>query len=61
MTEQVIRIRCPNLACRRILVVPITARGKVVRCSGCQKNIRVPDTDGGSTSSHKPKSDTGRV
>lgn len=35
---------CPNLACRRILAVPITARGKVVKCSGCGKNVRVPQT-----------------
>lgn len=42
MSEQVIRIMCPNLGCRRILAVPIAARGKVVKCSGCRKNIRVP-------------------
>lgn len=42
MTEQIVRIMCPNLGCRKVLSVPISARGKVVRCSGCQKNLRVP-------------------
>ena len=30
-----IRIMCPNLKCRSILVVPETARGKNVKCSNC--------------------------
>lgn len=42
VTEQIVRIMCPNLGCRKVLSVPISARGKVVRCSGCQKNLRVP-------------------
>ena len=33
---------CPNLSCQRILVVPEGARGKVVRCSMCGMNIRIP-------------------
>jgi len=37
-----IRIMCPNLSCQRILVVPEGARGKVVRCSMCGMNIRIP-------------------
>jgi hypothetical protein len=46
MAEPVIRIMCPNLSCRRILAVPISARGKIVKCGGCHKNIRVPQTAG---------------
>lgn len=41
-TEQVIRIMCPNLACKRVLAVPAHARGKLVRCRGCGINIRIP-------------------
>lgn len=37
-----IQIMCPNLACRKILAVPITARGKTVRCRNCRSTIRVP-------------------
>lgn len=33
---------CPNLACRKVLAVPGTARGKTVRCRNCGTNIRVP-------------------
>ena len=44
MTEQNVRIMCPNLSCRRILAVPNTARGKTVRCRNCATNIRVPAT-----------------
>jgi hypothetical protein len=41
-TESVIRIMCPNLACKRVLAVPVHARGKLVRCRGCGINIRIP-------------------
>lgn len=37
-----LRIMCPNLGCRRVLAVPAQARGKMVRCSGCQTAIRIP-------------------
>lgn len=40
--ENVIRIMCPNLACKRVLAVPSHARGKLVRCKGCGINIRIP-------------------
>jgi hypothetical protein len=40
--EEVIRIMCPNLSCKRILAVPTTARGKLVRCRGCGINLRIP-------------------
>lgn len=42
MPEDVIRIMCPKLTCRRILAVPETARGRTVRCRGCGSNIRIP-------------------
>lgn len=50
----VIRIMCPNLACQRVLSVPIRARGKVVRCRGCGMNVRVPAQK---TSEPQPESD----
>ena len=37
-----IRIMCPNLACRKVLLVPTNCRGKTVRCRNCGTNIRVP-------------------
>ncbi len=37
-----VRILCPSLLCRRVLVVPNNARGKTVRCRNCGTNIRVP-------------------
>jgi ribosomal protein S27E len=40
--ENVIRIMCPNLGCRRILAVPGHARGKLVRCRSCGTTIRIP-------------------
>ena len=40
--DEVIRIMCPNLGCQRVLAVPSSARGKLVRCRGCGSNIRIP-------------------
>lgn len=37
-----IRLICPNLKCRKILTVPQTARGKIVRCGNCGMKITVP-------------------
>lgn len=37
-----IRIMCPNLTCRKVLAVPIVARGKTVRCKNCGTHIRIP-------------------
>lgn len=37
-----VRMLCPNLICRRVLVVPQDSRGKTVRCRNCGTNIRVP-------------------
>ena len=42
--DEVIRIMCPNLGCQRVLAVPSSARGKLVRCRGCGSNIRIPAT-----------------
>jgi len=34
---------CPKLSCQRILAVPATARGKLVRCRSCSTTIRIPE------------------
>ncbi|HMN39323.1 MAG TPA: hypothetical protein PKE29_00660 [Phycisphaerales bacterium] len=38
-----IRIMCPSLSCRKILAVPVSSRGKNVRCQSCGSTIRVPE------------------
>lgn len=43
VSEQTIRIKCPNLTCQKILAVPISSRGKNVRCRSCGGTIRVPN------------------
>jgi len=35
-------IICPNLKCRKILMVPDELRGKQVKCQHCQSVLRVP-------------------
>jgi hypothetical protein len=42
MSETTIRIMCPNLTCRKVLIVPTHSRGKTVRCRNCTTTIRVP-------------------
>lgn len=42
-----VSIMCPNLRCRKILVVPVTARGKRVRCFYCGQVLRIPEQRGG--------------
>ncbi|CAN5771381.1 hypothetical protein BH11PLA1_BH11PLA1_04580 [soil metagenome] len=42
MASDNVRIMCPNLSCRRVLAVPGSARGKLVRCRNCSTNIKVP-------------------
>ena len=42
MTENNVRIMCPNLVCRKVLIVPSSSRGKTVRCKNCATTIRVP-------------------
>jgi hypothetical protein len=38
-----VQMLCPNLRCRKMLSVPDTVRGKLVKCQHCQQNFRVPD------------------
>lgn len=33
---------CPNLRCRKMLIVPDEMRGKVVKCSNCDTMLKVP-------------------
>lgn len=40
--DELIRIMCPKLGCQRILAVPGSARGRLVRCRSCGTNIRIP-------------------
>ncbi len=40
--DPVVCIRCPNLGCQRVLGIPETHRGLVVRCRGCRTLLRVP-------------------
>jgi uncharacterized Zn finger protein len=40
--QKIIRIKCPSLSCQRVLAVPTSARGKLVRCSSCGMTIRIP-------------------
>jgi hypothetical protein len=42
MAHDHLRIMCPNLSCRKVLAVPVVARGKTVRCKGCATSIRIP-------------------
>lgn len=42
MSDATIRIMCPNLTCRKVLIVPANSRGKTVRCRNCATTIRVP-------------------
>lgn len=50
------QLMCPNITCRKILSVPDSARGKVVRCSHCQTALRVPDAKPSTLSHEKKKS-----
>ncbi|MDX9910958.1 MAG: hypothetical protein RBS39_03905 [Phycisphaerales bacterium] len=42
MSDEHVRIMCPNLVCRKVLSVPHETRGKTVRCRACGTMIRVP-------------------
>ena len=60
MPEETIRIMCPSLSCRRILAVPVSSRGKTVRCRNCGGTIRVPAraaATAGPAENAKPKAD----
>jgi hypothetical protein len=54
-TESNISIMCPNLTCRKVLMVPHNCRGKTVRCRACGTNIRVPALKGSGSSSLPPQ------
>lgn len=57
-SPQVLRVRCPNLMCQRILAVPVMARGKLVRCRNCGMTLRIPSKpDTGATPAASPKGD----
>ena len=43
MSNEQLRIMCPKLSCRKILLAPVSARGKTIRCRACGSTIRVPD------------------
>jgi hypothetical protein len=53
MPTQNVRILCPNLACRKVLAVPDSCRGKTVRCKNCSTNIKIPAKSGESTDAKK--------
>ena len=40
--KNTVTMMCPNLRCRKILMVPGVARGRRVRCSYCGMTIMVP-------------------
>ncbi|HEV8290601.1 MAG TPA: MJ0042-type zinc finger domain-containing protein, partial [Tepidisphaeraceae bacterium] len=39
-----VQLICPNLKCRKLLVVPEEVRGKMVKCQHCQTQFRVPES-----------------
>ena len=41
-SDPVVCIRCPNLGCQRVLGIPESHRGLVVRCRGCRTLLKVP-------------------
>ncbi|MBY0312666.1 MAG: hypothetical protein K2W85_11400 [Phycisphaerales bacterium] len=43
MSAEHLRIMCPSLSCRKVLAVPVSSRGKNVRCKSCGATIRVPE------------------
>ncbi len=55
MENALVRVMCPNLRCRRILAVPVTARGKSVKCRGCGALVKIPD---GNKPAQKPAEQT---
>ncbi len=56
-SQNSVQLMCPNLGCRRILAVPVSARGRAVRCRHCRTMIRVPGDPVGPAST---KGDKGR-
>jgi len=46
---------CPSLVCRKVLAVPVEARGKTVKCRACGTRIRIPEASSGAKpADHKP-------
>jgi len=43
MADEQIRIMCPSLICRKILAVPVSARGKSVKGRSGGTVVKVPD------------------
>jgi hypothetical protein len=39
----VVQMLCPNLSCRKVLSVPESVRGKVVKCQHCETLFKVPE------------------
>ena len=37
-----VNLMCPNLRCRKVLMVPGAARGRRVRCTYCGMTLKVP-------------------
>jgi len=54
MSDESVRIMCPNLTCRKVLAVPSSARGKTVRCRACSTAIRVPANTGDAVPAAQP-------
>lgn len=42
MSQDSVRLMCPNLSCRKVLAVPERARGRTVKCKNCGTVVRVP-------------------
>ncbi len=57
MAQDIIRIRCPNLVCGRVLVMPVTARGRKVKCRACSTVMTVPTLKGSSPSGPQSSGD----
>jgi hypothetical protein len=54
VSQGIIRIRCPNLLCGRILAIPGHARGKRVKCRVCSTVMTVPTKKTESPAAPKP-------
>jgi LSD1 subclass zinc finger protein len=48
-----VQLLCPNLSCRKMLIVPEDVRGKNVRCQHCQTVLRVPSAKKAAAAPHK--------
>ncbi|MCA9289775.1 MAG: hypothetical protein KDA25_01530 [Phycisphaerales bacterium] len=51
---EVVRIKCPQLSCQRVLAVPGNARGKLVRCRNCGTTIKIPEAKSSGGESKAP-------